>query len=127
MNCLLAAAPSLTLRTYTLCTALSLFKVIVHTSVGASIHSFKDYHGGKQSTNADTMARTWTIVGIVLCVAIFVYLLFVARRAVDDELAEERTDDEERMAFLNPAAGDVENGQRQDMAESPLRSHDNIT
>ena len=33
MNCLLAASTTLTLKTYTVCTALSLFKVIIHTSL----------------------------------------------------------------------------------------------
>jgi hypothetical protein len=33
MNCLLAASSTLTLKTYTVCTALSLFKVIIHTSL----------------------------------------------------------------------------------------------
>ncbi|KAH7100553.1 hypothetical protein BKA62DRAFT_705771, partial [Auriculariales sp. MPI-PUGE-AT-0066] len=44
MNVLLAASPTLTLRTYTICTALALFKVIIHTTIGASIHSFS-HHG----------------------------------------------------------------------------------
>ncbi|KAJ3729027.1 hypothetical protein DFJ43DRAFT_1000991 [Lentinula guzmanii] len=111
MNCLLAASPTLTLRTYTLCTALSLFKVIIHSSLGASIHSFKDYHmvlsHEKEESHADTMARMWTIFGIALCVAIFVYLSYVARKAVDEEL--EDGDDEESVAFLSPEGnGDLE-------------------
>src|SRR5258707_11183981 len=44
MNCLLGASPTLTLRTYLVCTALSLFKVIIHTTLGSSIHSFARYH-----------------------------------------------------------------------------------
>jgi hypothetical protein len=44
MNALLAASPTLTFKTYTLCTALSLCKVIIHTTIGASIHSFAGYH-----------------------------------------------------------------------------------
>ncbi|KAJ3741339.1 hypothetical protein DFH05DRAFT_1403428 [Lentinula detonsa] len=115
MNCLLAASPTLTLRTYTLCTALSLFKVIIHSSLGASIHSFKDYHmvtegdnpSETEESHADTMARMWTIFGIALCVAIFVYLSYVARKAVDEEL--EDGDDEESVAFLSPEGnGDLE-------------------
>lgn len=105
MNCLLAASPTLTLKTYTVCTALSLFKVIIHTSLGASIHSFKDYHvvEGKDS-GADTVARTWTVVGIILCISIFVYLAIVARRAVDEEMEDEPTtrDVEETIPFLPP-------------------------
>lgn len=131
MNCLLAAAPTLTFRTYTVCTALSLFKVIVHTSVGASIHSFKDYHvvpdkdkslsGGsaEKPSDADVVARTWTIIGVILCVAIFVYLSILARRAVDDELDHDECS-EETICFLDPQATDVESGIQQ-MAESPVR------
>ncbi|KAJ7499080.1 hypothetical protein FB451DRAFT_1204182 [Mycena latifolia] len=70
MNCLLAASPTLTLKTYTVCTAASLFKVIIHTSLGASIHSFRAYHapsaGAEESdspTGADAVARMWTIGG----------------------------------------------------------------
>jgi len=125
MNCLLAASSTLTLKTYTVCTALSLFKVIIHTSLGASIHSFKDYHvenpgrpGNatelvpEDEDGANTVARMWTIIGVTLCVAIFVYLSYVARKAVDDELDDETIEDEEILAFLAP--------QRRAMAESPL-------
>ncbi|KAJ7781413.1 hypothetical protein B0H16DRAFT_1710620 [Mycena metata] len=106
MNCLLAASPTLTLKTYTLCTAASLFKVIIHTSLGASIHSFKDYNSAspdvpeEEDDGADTVARMWTIGGVALCIAIFVYLSVVARRAVDEELGEETGDAEERAGFL---------------------------
>ena len=125
MNCLLAASPTLTFKTYTVCTALSLFKVIIHTSLGASIHSFKDYHvvskdgsTTKTDESANTTARIWTIVGIVLCVAIFIYLSIVARRAVDDELDDDIALDDERMAFL--PLDDNRNGRS--MVESPFRS-----
>lgn len=111
MNCLLAASPTLTLHTYTVCTALSLFKVVVHTSIGASIHSFKEYHQAAKSksksdqeSDTHTLARLSTIVGVLLCVLILVYLSIVARRAVDDELDDEDEDtferSEERVAFL---------------------------
>jgi uncharacterized membrane protein YdjX (TVP38/TMEM64 family) len=144
MNCLLAAAPTLTLHSYTVCTALSLFKVIIHTSLGASIHSFKDFHhhnhqrpndgdSSQDQGRANTVARMWTIGGILLCVFIFVYLSIVARRAVDDELEDEdgRGDNEETVAFLSPYAhtdcegfGDsVDDASRvQAMVESPFRA-----
>jgi Uncharacterized conserved protein len=142
MNCLLAASPTLTLRTYTVCTALSLFKVIIHTSLGASIHSFKDYHvvepdkDGNPShpaideeSGANTVARMWTVIGIVLCVAIFIYLSVVARRAVDDELDDEPIaiqDSEETIAFLSPrGVGDLEAARNEGelpMTESPFRT-----
>lgn len=115
LNCLLAAAPTLTLHTYTVCTALSLFKVVIHTSIGASIHSFKDYHAAPASSsdgdNADWMTQMWTMVGIALCAAILVYLYIVARRAVDDELDGESLDGqdpEERESFLS--SSDLESG-----------------
>jgi uncharacterized membrane protein YdjX (TVP38/TMEM64 family) len=113
MNCLLAASPTLTLHTYTVCTALSLFKVIIHTYIGASIHCFKDYHTAKSSSddsNTDVMAHFWTIFGVALCVLLLVYLSIVARRAVDDELDDlpvTARDMEETRAFL-PPADDVE-------------------
>lgn len=118
MNCLLAASPTLTLHTYTVCTALSLFKVIIHTSIGASIHSFRDYHvtdpdSVDDESNADTLARMWTIIGIFLCAMILVYLSVVARRAVDEELDDEpimNRDFGETEAFLSSSSTDVETG-----------------
>ncbi|PSR73647.1 hypothetical protein PHLCEN_2v10566 [Hermanssonia centrifuga] len=121
MNCLLAASPSLTLRTYTLCTALSLFKLIIHTSMGSSIRSFAEYHVTKpgQSTpnhGEDSMLGQYsTIAGISLCVAIFIYLSYVARRAVDDELEDDMMpvrDNEETLAFLS-----YQEGSSRDMEE----------
>ncbi|RDX53161.1 hypothetical protein OH76DRAFT_1399785 [Lentinus brumalis] len=112
MNCLLAASPSLTLRTYTLCTALSLPKLIIHTSIGSSIHSFATYHAthpGSESTEGDddqgsTLSHYSAIVGIILCLAIFVYLSYITRKAVDEELQDEDAMEaayaEERVAFL---------------------------
>ena len=133
MNCLLAASPTLTLHTYTVCTALSLFKVIIHTSVGASIHSFKDYHtapSNEDQGGADMVARMWTIVGILLCVIILVYLSIVARRAVDDELDDGPVtthDSEETRAFLAPqTSSDLESAHpypSRPMTELPSRSH----
>ncbi|KAI0049569.1 hypothetical protein FA95DRAFT_1456232, partial [Auriscalpium vulgare] len=114
MNCLLAASPTLTLKTYLVCTALSLFKVIIHTSVGASIHSFARYHvkpAGDGAAGDETeddkenaLALTAKIVGIVLAVGIFVYLSYVARKAVNEELGDEEEEvhtDEEAVAFLS--------------------------
>lgn len=138
MNCLLAAAPSLTLRTYTVCTALSLFKVIIHTSLGASINSFKDYHRrphrkSRGRGGAGTVARMWTTLGILLCILIFVYLSIVARKAVDDELGDEE-DSEETVAFLSPQArndcealGDPVDDDELAMAESPFRTVQQIS
>ncbi|KAG5648657.1 hypothetical protein DXG03_000003 [Asterophora parasitica] len=128
MNCLLAAAPTLTLRTYTLCTGLSLLKVIVHTSMGASIASFKDYHSADPNNSAEphehSAAELWTAFGIVLCIAILVYISIVARKAVDHELDDESIptcDSEETVGFLQEVH-DLESGRERPMAESPFRN-----
>jgi hypothetical protein len=133
MNCLLAASPTLTLHTYTVCTALSLFKVIIHTSLGASIHSFRDYHAKpgthpEEDTASAVMARIWTIVGVLLCVLILIYLSIVAGRAVDNELDNvlvSARDNEETQAFLSPGS-DLESAHplsdSAPMTEVPFRS-----
>ncbi|KAI0334740.1 hypothetical protein GY45DRAFT_1343122 [Cubamyces sp. BRFM 1775] len=133
MNCLLAASPSLTLRTYTLCTALSLPKLIIHTSIGSSIHSFASYHVSRPAgtvpasddDEGSALSHYSTIAGIVLCLAIFVYLSYITRKAVDEELQDEDALDarysEERVAFLasqDPASLDVEEA----MVEAPVRT-----
>ncbi|KIJ70289.1 hypothetical protein HYDPIDRAFT_53936, partial [Hydnomerulius pinastri MD-312] len=105
LNALLAATPTLEMKTYVICTALSLFKVIVHTSIGAGIRSFstKKIEGAPEEEE-DGWSKVWTIGGIMLCIALFVYLSWVARRAVDDELDDEVDPlggaSEERVAFL---------------------------
>ncbi|KAF8914094.1 hypothetical protein CPB84DRAFT_1811515 [Gymnopilus junonius] len=133
MNCLLAASPTLSLHTYTVCTALSLFKVIIHTSVGASIHSFREYHNTDSLPSSDDeshtnmMAHLWTILGILLCVLILVYLSIVARRAVDEELEDlpdSARDPEERVAFLVAGESDVESAlpsRDREMSEIPYQ------
>lgn len=130
MNALLAASPTLTFKTYTFCTALSLFKVIVHTTIGASIHSFAGYHLHKSPESSDSpidgqdptrdggegvpggdddegalLSRLSAVVGIILCIAIIVYLSWVARKAVDEELDDEIPphNSEETELFLDPS------------------------
>ncbi|KAH9951788.1 hypothetical protein B0H21DRAFT_717561 [Amylocystis lapponica] len=123
MNCLLAASPSLTLRTYTTCTALSLFKLIIHTSIGNSIHSFAELHTKPQAADDNALGQYSTIAGIVLCFAIFVYLAYVTRRAVNDELADEDAGvtgagaGDARIAFLT--AGGASYDVEEHMAETP--------
>lgn len=147
MNALLAASPTLTFKTYTLCTALSLFKVIIHTTIGASIHSFAGYHlhhtpdssdspidgqdpthdGGDGVPAADDdegafLSRLSAVVGIVLCIAIFVYLSWVARKAVDEELEDDEIpahNSEETELFLDPT-DDLERGMGEVSLSRPL-------
>lgn len=45
MNTLLASSPTLTLKTYTLCTALALPKLLVHCGLGTTIKNFAAYNG----------------------------------------------------------------------------------
>ncbi|KAH8113365.1 hypothetical protein DFH11DRAFT_1689520 [Phellopilus nigrolimitatus] len=137
LNALLAGCPRLTFRTYTVCTALSLLKVIIHTSIGAGIKSFAEYHipaksgvsvdddGKSDEDDASFLSHTSSIAGIVLCIALAIYLSYVARRAIDEELEDDddlecnrgrsrprarrdydvRADDEERAAFLDGSGG----------------------
>jgi uncharacterized membrane protein YdjX (TVP38/TMEM64 family) len=139
LNALLAATPTLTMRTYVICTALSLFKVIIHTSIGAGIRSFKQGSDGQEEED-DTWSKVWTIGGILLCVALFVYLSLVARRAVDDELDDDipGSASEERVAFLDAEAHveDDDIGSRalrlpltlqNNMSEAQLVSHELVS
>jgi len=88
MNVLLAASHTLSFSTYFWCTALSLFKVVIHTSIGSGIHDFAGHHlsGQAGEEDGDRLRKTWTVVGIGLCIGILVYLTIVARRAVEEEL-----------------------------------------
>ncbi|KAF8505524.1 hypothetical protein F5888DRAFT_445282 [Russula emetica] len=126
MNCLLGASPTLTLRTYLVCTALSLFKVIIHTTLGSSIHSFARYHthpdhdtvpnGGQNLSLSDGDAGAEEedlfgfyakIVGVILAIGVFIYISVVARKAINDELDDDGDElpfhtDEEAVSFLSP-------------------------
>ena len=130
MNCLLGASPTLTLRTYLVCTALSLFKVIIHTTLGSSIHSFARYHvqsepspqdsitdgepglsqsDGDVSLEEENPVNLYVkVAGIVLAVGVFVYISVVARKAISDELSGDEGEelpahtDEEALSFLSP-------------------------
>lgn len=100
MNTLLASSPTLTLRTYVTCTALALPKLLIHVGLGTSIKSFSAYNGageGQSEEEAEALRaaeniKKWAgLVGVGLCVGIMIYLLSVARRAVD-ELDDEGED-----------------------------------
>jgi hypothetical protein len=123
MNCLLGASPTLTLRTYLVCTALSLFKVIIHTTLGSSIHSFARYHvhdtapNGEQDlsqSDGDAGAEEEDnplgfyakITGVILAIGVFIYISVVARKAINEELGDDDEipshTDEEAVSFLSP-------------------------
>lgn len=67
------------------------------------------------------LSRISAVVGIVLCVAIMVYLSWVARKAVDDELDDEvpAHTSEETELFLDPA-DNVERGMGEVSFSRPL-------
>lgn len=93
--------------------------------LGASMHSFKtpDSGLGSEDDHSKTVSRVWTGIGVVLCIAIFVYLSYVARRAVDEELDEDGSGaEEETIAFLSPRgrAEAEDDGHDRPMAESPF-------
>lgn len=137
MNAILAAT-TLSMRTYVICTGLSLFKVIVHTSIGAGVRSFSANKGSSAEEKEDGWSRVWTMGGILLCIALFLYLSWVARRAVDDELDYETepssSTSEERVAFLGADVpleeevtshpyGRLPSASREIMSEAQLVSH----
>ncbi|PWY98395.1 hypothetical protein BCV70DRAFT_164762 [Testicularia cyperi] len=102
MNTLLASSPTLTLRTYVLCTALALPKLMIHVALGKSIKSFAEPNGStkemtkeeeEEAHTAETVKKWAGLVGVGLCIGIMVYLLSVARKAVD-ELDDDEDDDE---------------------------------
>ncbi|KAH9938418.1 uncharacterized protein B0H18DRAFT_967072 [Fomitopsis serialis] len=114
---------TLTFRTYFMCTALSLFKLIIHTTIGASIHSFAEYHvkpGAHDSDSENNLGRYSSIAGIALCVGVFVYISVITRRAVNEELEDDdaMVDGEERIAFLSGAGASTDDLEAQ-MVERP--------
>ena len=93
LNVILASSPSLTLRTYTACTALSLCKLVIHTWIGAGLHDLSELHGGGPGHGGGTALSLedqqrqdvrWysTCFGVVLCISLFFYLTHLAKRAV---------------------------------------------
>uniref|UniRef100_V5EX50 Golgi apparatus membrane protein TVP38 n=1 Tax=Kalmanozyma brasiliensis (strain GHG001) TaxID=1365824 RepID=V5EX50_KALBG len=105
MNTLLASSPTLTMRTYVTCTALALPKLLIHTGLGTSIKNFAAYNGAAEgqskedaeaSRTAENVKKWAGLIGAGLCFGIMIYLLSVARRAVDDldDEDEDGLDDE---------------------------------
>lgn len=107
LNTLLASSSVLTLRTYLGCTALALPKLLVHTSIGASIQSFAAYQDEARERRGGALHQGATYVGAALCVGLFVYLSWMANRAVDEldedaelESLEDDLSDEDDKASL---------------------------
>lgn len=109
MNVLLAGAEGMSFRTYGWVTALSLLKISIHTSLGAGLRNFSSQSHGEDDED-NLLGKAYTVVGLVMCVVIFVYLTYVVRKQVDGELEDERRygDDEERMAFLSADGEEME-------------------
>ncbi|WFD35147.1 hypothetical protein MCUN1_001996 [Malassezia cuniculi] len=93
MNTLLASSSTLTLKTYVLCTALPLFKLMVHTALGASIQDFAAFNGADseeaesasaESPQAARIHRIAGIVGLLLCIGVLIYIAIATQRAVDE-------------------------------------------
>ena len=82
--------------------------------------SFAAYHTAPKEDQPEesgiSWSTIWTAIGIALCVGLFLYLAWMARKAVDEELQEEEGGEigEERVGFL------------QDMSETPFRSSETI-
>lgn len=79
---------------------------------------------GNPQEEENSLARYSTIAGISLCVAIFLYISYITRRAVNDELGDEDevASSEERVAFLSGEGRDSEDLEAQMMVETPIRS-----
>lgn len=99
----LASAPSLSLKTYTACTAISLCKLILHTWMGAGIHDLSSAYGATpvedripepHEPEHETLKVAMTWGGIFLCGVLFVYLTHLAKRAI--KKAQDETRDRER-------------------------------
>ncbi|TXT09052.1 hypothetical protein VHUM_02526 [Vanrija humicola] len=111
LNVVLASAPTLSLQTYTACTALSLCKLVLHTWIGAGIHDLSAaYNAGgsvqtepsEEDIHRDRIKAGATWGGIVLCVLLFVYLTHIAKREIAKAQDEQRVVREEEVAFLTP-------------------------
>jgi len=86
LNAILAAAPSLTFQTYFCCTALSLFKLIIHTWAGSAIHSFAE---GTKGDGENEVVRYWTYFGLLLSIGLFGYLSYLAKKTVEKQAETE--------------------------------------
>lgn len=130
MNTLLASSPTLTFKTYVTCTALALPKLLVHCGLGTSIKNFAAYHGAgtdavpstlngtsqapsagsaaastSTSHTAESIKKAAGVLGVGLCIGIFLYLFSVARKAVDEELDDESGEERAVMQSRSRLSG----------------------
>lgn len=118
LNVVLASAPSLSLQTYTACTALSLCKLVLHTWIGAGIRDLSAAYGGGEEggdsaphddSRHERVKAGVTWGGIVLCCILFVYLTHIAKKAIaraqEAQLGTGMGIPEEEVAFLSAVGG----------------------
>ncbi|GAA99696.1 uncharacterized protein L969DRAFT_89550 [Mixia osmundae IAM 14324] len=116
MNVILASSECLSFKTYTLCTALALPKLVIHVTIGSTIRNFSAYHSDQQASGDDVpdddaareaieleasgrrLKEVAGTIGLLLCIGLFVYILIVARRAVDE--IDDVADSEQRLGLL---------------------------
>jgi len=91
LNAVLAASPTLTFKTYFNCTALSLFKLIIHTTAGSTIHHFAESasaHAAPSDDEDQELMRWWSYLGLLLSIGIFGYLSYLAKKTVEGQAEE---------------------------------------
>ncbi|KAI8141477.1 snare associated Golgi protein-domain-containing protein [Fennellomyces sp. T-0311] len=106
----LFAATDISLRDYTLGTALTLIKIGLHIYIGANLTSFAKHILGEDEDlteaeqTAETVRMVSVILGSLLSTAVMGYIYVIAKRAVAEANLEEN--DAEQMAFLDRREGD---------------------
>lgn len=108
----LFAATNISLRDYTIGTALTLTKIALHVYIGANLTSFAkqflDEEDDSEMTDSERRANTARtiamIIGSVLATGVMIYIYIVAKRAVKEVEQEEQQDDQESLAFLSRQA-----------------------
>jgi len=88
LNAVLAASPSLNFKTYFSCTALSLFKLIIHTSAGSAIQHFAESASSNGEEDGNDLMRYWSYVGLILSIGLFGYLSYLAKKTVEEQAEE---------------------------------------
>ena len=98
LNAILAAAPSLTFKTYFCCTALSLFKLIIHTWAGSAIRNFAESASSPKDEEENHVVRYWTYFGLFLSIGLFAYLSYLAKKTVEEQADESAVNEMREVA-----------------------------